>query len=182
MYCNVDSYNFALKLEININRISNMRIKTLFLSLAVTLLASMSTLSASAADYVKVSDKDGKDTYFALSEKPTVTFTSTAMILTAGSQTVEYSLTDFRAFAFADQPTGIGTLDAESNNAVFSFGNSLKGEGLKAGSQVAVYTINGQLVGRATVSQSGSVEIPLDGQTGVFVVKSLSKTFKFIRK
>jgi len=138
-----------------------MRIKTLFLSLAVTLLASMSTLSASAADYVKVSDKDGKDTYFALSEKPTVTFTSTAMILTAGSQTVEYPLTDFRAFAFADQPTGIGTLDAESNNAVFSFGNSLKGEGLKAGSQVAVYTINGQLVGRATVSQSGSVEIPL---------------------
>ena len=159
-----------------------MRIKTLFLTLAVMLLAFMSTLSASAANYVKVSDKDGKDTYFALSEKPTVTFTSTAMILTAGSQTVEYPLTDFRAFTFANQPTGIGTLDVESNNAVFSFGNSLKGEGLKAGSQVAVYTINGQLVGRATVSQSGSVEIPLDGQTGVFVVKSLSKTFKFIRK
>lgn len=160
-----------------------MRIKTLFLSLAVTLLASMSTLSASAADYVKVSDKDGKDTYFALSEKPTVTFTSTAMVLTAGSQTVEYPLTDFRAFAFADPSSaGIGTLDEEGNNAVFSFGNSLKGEGLKAGSQVAVYTINGQLVGRSTVSQNGSVEIPLDGQTGVFVVKSLSKTFKFIRK
>ena len=34
---------------------------------------------------------------FALSEKPTVTFTSTAMVLTAGSQTVEYPLTDFRA-------------------------------------------------------------------------------------
>ena len=159
-----------------------MRIKTLFLSLAVTLLASMSTLSASAADYVKVSDKDGKDTYFALSERPTVTFTSDHLILTAGSQRVEYPLTDFRAFTFANQPTGIGSLDVEGNNAVFTFGNSLKGEGLKAGSQVAVYTINGQLVGRAIVSQSGSVEIPLDGQTGVFVVKSLSKTFKFIRK
>ena len=159
-----------------------MRIKTLFLTLTVTLLASMNALSASAADYVKVSDKDGKDTYFALSEKPTVTFTSTIMILTAGSQRIEYPLTDFRAFAFAEQSTGIGTLDVESSNAVFSFGNSLKGEGLKAGSQVAVYTINGQLVGRSTVSQSGTVEIPLDGQTGVFVVKSLSKTFKFIRK
>ena len=159
-----------------------MRIKTLFLSLAVTLLASMSTLSASAADYVKVSDKDGNNTYFALSEKPTVTFTSTAMVLTAGSQTVEFPLTDFRAFAFEDQPTSIESLNGEGNNGVFSFGNSLKGEGLKAGSQVAVYTINGQLVGRSTVSQSGTVEIPLDGQTGVFVVKSLSKTFKFIRK
>ena len=159
-----------------------MRIKTLFLTLAVMLLAFMSTLSASAANYVKVSDKDGKDTYFALSEKPTVTFTSTAMVLTAGSQTIEYPLTDFRAFAFEDDPLSIESLNGEGNNAVFSFGNSLKGEGLKAGSQVAIYTINGQLVGRSTVSQSGTVEIPLDGQTGVFVVKSLSKTFKFIRK
>ena len=159
-----------------------MRIKTLFLTLAVMLLAFMSTLSASAAKHVKVSDKDGNDTYFALSEKPTVTFTSTAMVLTAGSQTIEYPLTDFRAFAFEDDPLSIESLNGEGNNAVFSFGNSLKGEGLKAGSQVAVYTINGQLVGRSTVSQSGTVEIPLDGQTGVFVVKSLSKTFKFIRK
>ena len=159
-----------------------MRIKTLFLTLAVMLLASMTSVSVSAANHVKVSDKDGNNTYFALSEKPTVTFTSTAMVLTAGSQTIEYPLTDFRAFAFEDQPTNIESLNAEGNNAVFSFGNSLKGEGLKAGSQVAVYTINGQLVGRSTVSQSGTVEIPLDGQTGVFVVKSLSKTFKFIRK
>ncbi len=159
-----------------------MRIKTLFRTLAVTLLASMTSISVSAAKHVKVSDKDGNNTYFALSDKPTVTFTPTAMVLTAGSQTIEYPLTDFRAFAFEDDPLSIESLNGEGNNAVFSFGNSLKGEGLKAGSQVAVYTINGQLVGRATVSQSGTVEIPLDGQTGVFVVKSLSKTFKFIRK
>ena len=82
----------------------------------------MSTLSASAADHVKVSDKDGNNTYFALSEKPTVTFTSTAMVLTAGSQTVEYPLTELPCFCLEDDPTGIGTLDAESNNAVFSFG------------------------------------------------------------
>ena len=159
-----------------------MRIKTLFLTLAVTLLASMTSISVYAANHVKVSDKDGNNTYFALSEKPTVTFTSTAMVLTVGSQTIEYPLTDFRAFAFEDDPLSIESLNGEGNNAVFSFGNSLKGEGLKAGSQVAVYTINGQLVGRSTVSQSGTVEIPLDGQTGIFVVKSLSKTFKFIRK
>ena len=71
-----------------------MRIKTLFRTLAVTLLVSMTSISVSAANYVKVSDKDGKDTYFALSDKPTVTFTSTAMVLTAGSQTIEYPLTD----------------------------------------------------------------------------------------
>ena len=139
----------------------------------------MSTLSASAADYVKVSDKDGKDTYFCSVWETYCYFHFQPLwFWLLGAKQYEYPLTDFRAFAFANQPTGIGTLDVESNNAVFSFGNSLKGEGLKAGSQVAVYTINGQLVGRATVSQSGSVEIPLDGQTGVFVVKSLSKTFK----
>ena len=45
-----------------------MRIKNLFLTLAVMLLASMTSISVSAANHVKVSDKDGKDTYFALSE------------------------------------------------------------------------------------------------------------------
>jgi len=98
-----------------------MRIKTLFLTLAVTLLASMTSISVYAAKHVKVSDKDGNNTYFALSDKPTVTFTSTAMVLTAGSQTIEYPLTDFRAFAFEDDPLSIESLNGEGNNAVFSY-------------------------------------------------------------
>ena len=86
-------------------------------------------------------------------------------------------------FEFADQPTGINTAGGEEPHAVFSFSSSsVRGEGLKPGSRVEVYTVNGQLVSSARVSQSGSVEAPLNGQTGVFIVKSSNKTFKFINK
>ena len=53
-----------------------MRFKNLIRTFAVTLLLSAGTVSAAAADYVKVTDKAGAATTFALSEKPTVTFTA----------------------------------------------------------------------------------------------------------
>ena len=156
-----------------------MRFKNLFRTFAVTLLLS----AATAADFVKVTDKAGAATTFALSEKPTVTFTADKLVLKAGSQTVEYPLADMVTFEFADQPTGISTAGGEETYAVFSFSSSsVRGEGLKPGSRVEVYTVNGQLVSSARVSQSGSVEAPLNGQTGVFIVKSSNKTFKFINK
>ena len=183
-YCAVDRILITLQLSLNlINRISNMRFKNLFRTFAVTLLLSAGTISAAAANYVKVTDKAGAATTFALSEKPTVTFTADKLVLKAGSQTVEYPLADMVTFEFADQPTGINTAGGEETHAVFSFSSSsVRGEGLKPGSRVEVYTVNGQLVSSARVSQSGSVEVPLNGQTGVFIVKSSNKTFKFINK
>lgn len=86
-----------------------MKFKNLFRTFAVTLLLSAGTVSAAAADYVKVTDKAGAATTFALSEKPTVTFTADKLVLKAGSQTVEYPLADMVTFEFADQPTGINT-------------------------------------------------------------------------
>ena len=116
-----------------------MRIRTLCRSFAIALLATWGAVSASAADYVKVTDKEGKATTFALTDKPMVTFTSDHLVLTAGSKTVEYPLTDFLSFTFTDQPTGINTVGAEQSNAVFSFTNfSVRGEGLKAGTRVSV--------------------------------------------
>ena len=58
----------------------------------------------------------------------------------------------------------------------------LKGQGLQPGSRVSVYAVSGQAVASAVVDANGAVEIALDGQTGVFIVKTLTKSFKLIRK
>jgi hypothetical protein len=47
---------------------------------------------------------------------------------------------------------------------------------------VSIFNVSGQLVVSATVNADGSVDLPLNGQTGVFIVKSTSRTFKFIQK
>ena len=161
-----------------------MKIRTTIRALVCAIALSFGSAWALAASHVKVSGKTGESTYFKLSDKPTVTFTTNKLVITAGSQTVEYPLTEFRSFEFADPSTnGIGAVPSQNESqAVFSFGEDVRGEGLQPGSRVSIFNVSGQLVVSATVNADGAVSLPLNGQTGVFIVKSTSRTFKFIQK
>lgn len=155
-----------------------------FYALAIAALFSMSALTASAADYLTVIDADGNKTNFAIADYPKISFTSSAMVITDGSRTVEYPLTEYRSFAFTDKENntdGVEKINADGTNAKFSFADGIHGEGLEAGTRVVVYSINGQVVGQGVVSAGGSVDVPLQGN-GVYIVKSAKKSFKFIRK
>lgn len=160
-----------------------MRFKTNLRKLTCLLLLSMAGVSAMAADYVhvKVSDVDGTATFFALADKPVVSFTSDFLVLTTKKQTVQYPIADYRKIEFTEA-TGITSVDASSKTGIFTIGSSLKGEQLPAGRKVTVYAVNGEVIGSATASQCGTVEIPLNGKSGIFIVKTYSKTFKFIVK
>lgn len=161
-----------------------MKIRTTIRALVCAIALSFGSAWVLAASHVKVSGKTGESTYFKLSDKPTVTFTTNKLVIKAGSQTVEYPLTEFRSFEFADPSTnGIGALPSQNESqAVFSFGEDVRGEGLQPGSRVSIFNVSGQLVVSATVNADGAVSLPLNGQTGVFIVKSTSRTFKFIKK
>ena len=161
-----------------------MKIRTTIRALVCAIALSFGSAWALAASHVKVSGKTGESTYFKLSDKPTVTFTTNKLVIKAGSQTVEYPLTEFRSFEFADPSTnGIGAVPSQNESqAVFSFGEDVRGEGLQPGSRVSIFNVSGQLVVSATVNADGAVSLPLNGQTGVFIVKSTSRTFKFIQK
>ena len=148
---------------------------------SLSLLALGMLLPAVASDCVKVSDAKGENVYFLLADKPVVTFTSDHLVLTTVRQTLEYPIQDYRSFVFADAPTGI--LAATSvRTPLFSIGSSLRAEGLEAGSRVAVYDAEGVEVASAKASDEGTVNIPLNGWKGIYVVKSSTKSFKFIRK
>lgn len=153
--------------------------KSCFRVIVALLVLAIGIVSVQAADYVKVSTSDGNATFFSLDEKPTVSFTAKHLVLTTSTVEIEYPIADYRSFEFVAQTVGVNDV---ADKVVFSVGNSLTGKGLPAGSEVSLYSSAGNMVGRAVVSESGCVEIPLHGQTGVFIVKSVSKTFKFIKK
>ena len=157
-----------------------MRKRTFLRAFATVVLLATANLVAFAADYVKVSDSDGKATFFALSEKPVVTFNSTSLVLTTTSQVVEYPLVSYRSFEFVNESAGVESTNVET--AKFSFGNTLKGEGLPPGSKLAVFSIDGKLLASTVVANNGTAEIEISSFAGVLIVKSSSKTFKFIKK
>lgn len=146
--------------------------------------ASAFSLTMQAANFLTVTDSKGGKVSFALTAKPVITFTAENLVLTAGDQTVEYPLTDYRSFTLTDtdNTTGIENTVAPTGNPVFSFGDNLHAEGLPAGSRVAVYTVSGQLVGNAVASSNGSADVNLSNASGVLVVKTATKSFKFIKK
>ena len=87
-----------------------MKIRTTIRALVVASALFFGSAWAMAANHVKVSGKTGESTFFALADKPTVTFTTNKLVITAGKQAVEYPLNEFRSFEFADpSSTGIDT-------------------------------------------------------------------------
>lgn len=157
--------------------------KRLFKSIALTFLLLLACYQASAANYVKVSDKDGKPTLFALSDRPEVTFSTSELIITTAKETVNYPLTSLLTFELIDNdPTSINNINANQENILFSFGDIIKGSGLAPGSRVSVFTINGQTISNTTVDNNGQASLDLNGQTGIFIIKTESKTFKFTKK
>lgn len=95
-----------------------MRFKTNLRKLTCLLLLSMAGVSAMATDYVhvKVSDADGTATFFALADKPVVSFTSDFLVLTTTKQTVQYPIADYPKIEFTEA-TGITSVDAAPKQA-----------------------------------------------------------------
>ena len=101
------------------------------------------------------------------------------MIITT-KQTVEYPITEYRAFML-ENPT-INNITSVAYEPVFNIGSSLMAEGLQPGSAVTVCDVGGLVVGSAKASAEGKVEIPLNNRNGIFIVKTTSRTFKFIKR
>ena len=155
--------------------------KSLSRLFTVMLLAATS-MTVQAAEYVRVSGGDGSATYFEVADKPTVTFTAANLVITSGAKTVEYPLTAYRMFEFTDRiSTGISTTEA-TQQPVFRLGESISASGLTPGSILSVYTSDGSLVGKSQVSQNGEATISIGPKKGVYIVKTSSKTFKFIKR
>jgi hypothetical protein len=150
----------------------------------LTALVMLSPLATEAANYLTVTDADGSKTSFVLTQKPVVSFTTSSLRLVAGNDTIDYPLSQYRSFALTDdnETTAVNTIKAATSGHVFTLGETLQAKGLEPYSTVAIYTISGQQVRQAKAGADGAVSIPLNGLKGVMVVKTSTKSFKFIKR
>lgn len=105
---------------------------------------------------LRITDGDNSIT-LAFDSEPTVTFSQTALVVTAGESTLEYPLTSKVTFDFVDASS---VKSVTSSDVHFSFSSSsINVEGLAAGETVAVYTYGGMMVTKAVADNSGSCTI-----------------------
>ena len=143
---------------------------------------SLSAIAAEQTINLAVCTKDGSKILYALEEKPKITFTETELVITTKGIEVSYALSDMNLFTYEKgETTGITNL---YDGASFKLdGESIVFSKLKAKDIVSLYSINGTLVFKKTVTTDGEYAVSLnDIKTGVYIIKVNGLTYKFMKK
>lgn len=153
-------------------------------TLCLLLLAfvSCSSIVAKSTINLAVCTKDGLKVLYALEEKPKITFTDTELVITTKGVEIAYALSDVNLLTYENgETTGITNL---YDDASFKLdGNAIVFSKLKAKDIVSLYSINGTLVFKKTVTVDGEYAVSLnDIETGVYVVSVNGLTYKFMKK
>lgn len=151
----------------------------------LTLLAAFgisATAMASTIDTVVITTADGDETTIALSEKPVVSVTAEALIVTSETATIYYETNKKVTFSFAEAGGIQDLVDNAVNPTFYVDNNTLRVIGLKANSMVALYGINGMMYFNGQTDNEGNIEINIEPYKGIIIVKTASKSIKISKK
>ena len=108
-----------------------------------------------------ICSKDGTKVAYALIEKPKVTFTDTELIINTNGVEVNYSLEEMVKFTYENNDITVSITNLETNKSNYKItGESLLFYALKAKSNVSIFTHNGKLIFKRTISQNGDYAFP----------------------
>jgi len=172
-----------------------MKKKIIFL---LTLLAGFASQSVCHADdgqttkdvqYVYIEQTDGSTTKFALEEQPEFSFDAENLIVACQGDTLSFGLQGVSSYYFKTEQVSTSIQQAVTQGTpngdvrpTIAFGEA-SFTGLKAGSAVTVYSINGQALATVKVSENGSVTVSLQQlPRGTYILRTSGKSFKIMNK
>lgn len=141
-------------------------------------------LSLQAETNLVVWKKDGSKVAFALTEKPTVTFSENSLMINTTTVSVGYDLEDMAKFTYEDpESQGIRNIENDKESSFKFDGEMLLFPSLKAGSKVAIHNLGGVLVFSRTIEAAGNYSFPISHlDKGVYVVSVDGLTYKIVKK
>jgi len=150
--------------------------------LLLMLVAVVATIAkAEGMQFLVLDLKDGSHTFFALNEKPTITFANNELkVMVADEVKLTAPLSEVAKYAFSESSTGIQQIVGETTRLQYGhvyIANAKKGE------VVRVYTVSGKLMGSQPVAEDGTADIDLTTLgKGLYIVKAPSMSLKVMNK
>ena len=141
-------------------------------------------LSLRAETSLVVWKKDGSKAAFALTEKPTVTFSENSLMINTSTVSVSYDLEDMAKFTYEDSAEeGIKNIENDKESSFKFDGEMLLFLSLMAGSKVAIHNLGGVLVFSRTIEVAGDYSFPISHlDKGVYVVSVDGLTYKIVKR
>lgn len=145
------------------------------------------TVAAKPTHFV-ICFNDGKRVAYALEDNPKVINGDGIITVVDKDVTIEYPLENVHKYVL-----GVGTdyevvskiekVIANEDGTISQSSGNLILTGFAAGSKVSVYNVNGVAVSNFTIGADGRLEISLSQYSaGMYIVKTQSQTFKFIKR
>lgn len=173
----------------------NITKKTMMRLLTAAVLCSPSYMMAQNEEktelrtFLVLNETNGTKMEFELTKNPIISVQENTLVIKAGEDELSTMLTDVANYTFEKKlvTTGITTL---SNNEraeqtvepSFSFRNA-EVSGLKAGTKIFVYNLNGSLVTTTEANAEGKAAINFSSlEKGIYILHTPTKSFKIVNK
>ena len=131
-----------------------------------------------------LTQKDGFNVVFSLTNKPLVTFSESVLIIsTEHSDISYYELDEVQKITYEKvNPTALNNVKADESSFKLN-GESIVFNTLKANSTIAVFTVGGEMLFNKTFEEAGEYVFPISElSTGVYLIYVNGSTFKIAKK
>ena len=155
--------------------------------LGVLAVSSVSAWAQTTASCVVVEETNGNKTEYLLTTEPYITYVGNDVTITNTEVTVVLDAADVEKVYLSETETnaatGIQEVKASESVLVDLTDGKLNLNGLKTGSPVALYSVDGRQLYAGTASAAGTLSLPLGTLPGgMIIVKTTTQTFKIIKK
>lgn len=149
----------------------------------VATMALLALLSSANAESLIIEETSGTTTAYDLGSAPVITYSGNNLVLKSSIANAEFELEKVAKYYFKPgDPTG-NTNVTKPLAYVAVTEESLIMKDCQPGEPVALFSIDGKLLGNYTIAPNGSLEISLSElPQGIFIVKTNSANINLIRK
>ena len=152
-----------------------------FLTIIVLILALFNSESAQAQRLV-VWQKDGSKVSYDLDEVPMTTFTTTDLVITTKTATINYPLSTIHRYTYEGLPSSVTNATADGIS-ISHDGNNIIIKGLASGKTAAVHSMDGIRLWANRANGSDRLVLSLSQlPAGVYIIKADNITYKFTKR
>jgi len=160
--------------------------KKFMMLLGVLAVSSVSAWAQTTASCVVVEQTNGDKAEYLLTTEPRITYVDNEVTLTSTEVTVKLDAADVKKVYLAEtsnNATSIQDVKTSESVIVDLTDGKLDLNGLKNGSPVAIFSVDGRQLYAGTASAAGTLSLPLGTLPGgMIIVKTTTQTFKIIKK
>ena len=146
-------------------------------------LATMGVWGAVCAtpSFVTIEFKDLTKKSFVLAESPTFQYRNDSLVVN-GSASTAYAFENVQKYFFESELSGIPAIESNEVRVTYLDNQNILVEGLKADSQVELFSLLGQLIEKKNAKGGEALQFKLPNDKGVYVLKVDNQSIKIVKK